>query len=77
MAQKQNGDFEKAIIKRLIKKTKSNNLGYVVEIDDKEKWYPLRLISLTLDQTENLPFMAKNTTEGEKKKLIFVFSYFQ
>jgi len=76
MAQKQNGDFEKAIIKRLIKKTKSNNLGYVVEIDDKEKWYPLRLISLTLDQTENLPFMAKNTTEGEKKKLIFVFSYF-
>lgn len=77
MAQKQNGDFEKAIIKRLIKKTKSNNLGYVVEIDDKEKWYPLRLISLTLDQTEDLPFMAKNTTEGEKKKLIFVFSYFQ
>jgi len=65
MAQKQNGDFEKAIIKRLIKKTKSNNLGYVVEIDDKEKWYPLRLISLTLDQTENLPFMAKNTTEEE------------
>ena len=63
MAQTQDGYFDRGVVKRLIKKKRSGKLGYVVEKDGKEKWYPLRLISLTQEQAEHLPFINR-TTEG-------------
>ena len=65
MAQTQDGFFDRGIIKRIIKKKKTGKLGYVVDKNGKEKWYPLRFISLTTEQAEHLPIVNKNT-EGEK-----------
>lgn len=64
MAQTQNDYFDRGTVKRLVKKSKSNTLGYVIEKDGKEKWYPLRLISLTQDQAEGLLGPTK-TNEGK------------
>ncbi|CAF3873229.1 unnamed protein product, partial [Adineta steineri] len=62
MAQTQDGYFERGIIKRLIKKKKTGKLGYIIEKDGKEKWYPLRFISLSTEQAEQF-LTANNTTE--------------
>jgi len=72
MAQTQDGYIDHGIIKRLIKKKKTGNLGYIVEKGGKEKWYPLRFISLTHEQAEHLPIVNKNT-EGKKFSLIHQF----
>ena len=61
MAHTQDGFFDRGIIKRLVKKTKTGKLGYVVEKDGKEKWYPLRFISLTHEQAEQLPVSNHNS----------------
>lgn len=63
LAQTQDGFFETGIIKRLVKKKKTGKLGYIVEKDGKEKWYPLRFISLTYEQAEKLSGV-NNNTEG-------------
>jgi hypothetical protein len=67
MAQTQDGSFDRGIVKRLIKKKKTGNLGYIIDKNGKEKWYPLRFISLTLEQAEHLPIVNNNNndTEGE------------
>ena len=65
MAETQDGYFDRGIIKRLIKKKKTGKLGYVVEKDGKEKWYPLRFVSLTHEQAEHLP-IVNNNTEGKR-----------
>jgi hypothetical protein len=65
MAETQDGHFDRGIIKRLIKKKKTGNLGYIVEKNGKEKWYPLRFISLTNEQAEHLPIVNKNTEGNE------------
>ncbi len=67
MAQTQEGYFDRGIIKRLIKKKKTGKLGYVVEKDGKEKWYPLRFVSLTLEQAEHLPIVNNNNNNTEGK----------
>jgi len=64
MAQTQDGYFDRGIIKRLIKKKKTGKLGYVIEKDGKEKWYPLRFISLTIEQAEHLPVVNNNKEES-------------
>jgi hypothetical protein len=64
MAQTQDGYIDRGIIKRIIKKKKTGNLGYIVEKGGKEKWYPLRFISLTHEQAEHLPIVNKNTEES-------------
>jgi hypothetical protein len=64
-AQTQDGYFDTGIIKRLIKKRKTGNLGYIVEKNGEEKWYPLRFISLTVEQAEHLP-TVNNNTEGNQ-----------
>ena len=61
MAQTQDGYFDRGIIKRLVKKRKTGKLGYVVGKDGKEKWYPLRFISLTHEQAEQLPVSNHNS----------------
>jgi hypothetical protein len=74
MAQTQDGYFDRGIIKRLIKKRNNGALGYVVEKDGKEKWYPLHLISLTHEQAEHLPIATTNTevttnaAQGKRKR---------
>ncbi|CAF1042036.1 unnamed protein product [Adineta steineri] len=62
MVQTQDRYFERGIIKRLIKKKKTGKLGYIIEKDGKEKWYPLRFISLSTEQAEQF-ITANNTTE--------------
>jgi hypothetical protein len=70
-AENQDGHFNRGIIKRLIKKKKTGNLGYIVEKDGKEKWYPLRFVSLTHEQAEHLPTVNNNNnTEGKEFSLI-------
>jgi hypothetical protein len=67
MVQTQDGYSTRGIVKRLIKKKKTGTLGYIVENDGKEKWYPLRFVSLTHEQAEHLPIVNNNnnnTTEG-------------
>ena len=64
MAQTQSGYFDRGIVKRLVKKKKTGILGYVIEKDGAEKWYPLRLISLTQEQAETL---TGNKTKKEGK----------
>jgi len=59
-AQTQDGYFDTGIIKCLIKKRKTGKLGYIVEKNGEEKWYPLRFISLTVEQAEHLPTVNKN-----------------
>lgn len=61
LAQKPDRYYEEAIVKRLIKKKKSDALGYVVEIEGKQRWYPLMRISLTSEQAEKLPFLASKS----------------
>ena len=61
LAQTQDGYFDHGVIKRLIKKKKTGKLGYVIEKDGKEKWYPLRFISLNHEQAEHLPTVSSNT----------------
>jgi len=73
MAQTQDGYFDRGIIKRLIKKKKSGKLGYIVEKNGKEKWYPLRFISLTIEQAEHLPIVnnkseSTNTNQSKRKR---------
>jgi hypothetical protein len=70
MAQTQDGYFDRGVIKRLIKK-KTGKLGYIIEKDGKEKWYPLRFISLTHEQAENLP-IVNNHVEGKKFVNLFL-----
>jgi len=74
MAQTQDGYFDRGIIKRLIKKKKTGKLGYIVEKNGKEKWYPLRFISLTHEQAEHLP-IVNNNTEGNAFLLNDQFDY--
>lgn len=74
MAQTQDGYFGRGTIKRLIKKKKTGKLGYIVAKDGKEKWYPLRFISLTLEQAEHLP-IVNNNTEGNELSLMNVIKY--
>lgn len=71
-AQIKDGCFETAIVKRLIQKKKTGSLGYVVEIDGKEKWYPLQFISLTPKQAQQLPTVNSNQSEGEWHLSLFV-----
>ena len=71
MAQTQDGYFDRGIIKRIVKKKKSGKLGYIVEKNGKEKWYPLRFISLTLEQAEHITIVNNNNnnnnnTEGNE-----------
>jgi hypothetical protein len=65
IAENQDGHFDRGIIKRLIKKRKTGKLGYIVNKNGKEKWYPLRFISLTTEQAEHLPIVNKNTEGNE------------
>ena len=65
MAQTQDGYFDRGTIKRLIKKKNTGKLGYIVEKNGKKKWYPLRFISLTVEQAEHLP-IVNNDTEGNE-----------
>lgn len=58
-AQNQDGDIDQGIVKRLIQKKKTGILGYIVEVNGKEKWYPLRFISLTPEQAESLQTINK------------------
>ncbi|CAF0929080.1 unnamed protein product [Adineta ricciae] len=74
-AQVADEDFKSGIIKRLIKKRKTGNIGYVVEINGKERWYPLPFISLTAEQAEdlvtNMNKHAEETTtnaQGKRKR---------
>ncbi len=67
MAQTEDGYSARGIVKRLIKKKKSGALGYVIENNGKEKWYPLRFVSLTHEQAEHLP-MVNNNNNPEGKK---------
>ena len=69
MAQTQDGSFDRGIVKRLIKKKKSGKLGYIVEKDGKERWYPLHFISLTHEQIGHLP-IVNNNIEGNNYLLI-------
>ena len=64
-AQVADEDFKSGIIKRLIKKKKTGNIGYVVEINGKERWYPLPFISLTAEQAEDLVTNTNNHAEGK------------
>lgn len=73
MVQTQDGRFDRGTIRRLIKKKKSGKLGYVVGKNGKEKWYPLRFISLTVEQVEHLP-TVNNNTEGNALPLIDEFN---
>lgn len=68
MAQTLDGRFHQGIVKHIIKKKKTGNLGYIIEKDGKEKWYPLRFVSLTSQQAENLQTISK-PTDG---KMIFI-----
>ncbi|CAF2591714.1 unnamed protein product [Rotaria sp. Silwood2] len=78
LAQTQDGYFDSGIIKRLIKKKKTGKLGYIVEKDGKEKWYPLRFVSLTHEQAEHLPIVNHNTeastniVQGKRKRTLTV-----
>ncbi|UJR37367.1 hypothetical protein I4U23_030075 [Adineta vaga] len=63
LVQISDGSFQDGIIKRLIKKRKTGNIGYVVETGGKEKWYPLQFVSLTAEQAEQLPVVTINSTE--------------
>ena len=58
LAQKPNGYYEVAMVKRMVKKTKSDALGYIVEVDGKQRWYPSIRISLSAEQAENIPFLT-------------------
>ncbi|CAF4587405.1 unnamed protein product [Rotaria sp. Silwood1] len=78
LAQTQDGYFDSGIVKRIIKKKKTGKLGYVVEKVGKEKWYPLRFVSLTHEQAEHLPIVNNNTeastniVQGKRKRTLTV-----
>lgn len=83
LALTQDGYFERGVVKQLIKKKKSGKLGYIVEKDGKQKWYPLRFVSLTFEQAELLP-VGKEPTEGivflltnDFHRFVFVLIAFQ
>ncbi|CAF1307195.1 unnamed protein product [Rotaria magnacalcarata] len=72
LAQTQDGYFERGIVKNIIKKKKTGKLGYIVEKDGKQKWYPLRFVSLTHEQAEHISTIDNNTesvVQGKRKRM--------
>ncbi|CAF3336629.1 unnamed protein product [Rotaria socialis] len=72
LAQTQDGYFERGIVKNIIKKKKTGKLGYIVEKDGKQKWYPLRFVSLTHEQAEHISAIGNNTesvVQGKRKRM--------